>query len=196
MASAKLKRKILVHACCMGCFFSFYKNLKDNNFEPIIIFYNPNIHGKSEYLGRLNDLENFALENGIEIIVPKYQISEYFEPIFPYQNKKSLKFISDPDRYKRKRCLLCCQTRLAHTVQSARRGRYKYFTSTLLASPFRNHIEILEIASELANNYRKEFYYYDFRKNYWQGRHHLRAHKLKMPGYCGCVDSIDENILE
>jgi len=193
---AKSKRKILLHVCCAACLAYSYKILSAEGFEVIAFFYNPNIHGRSEYDKRLKDVVSTCDKLSVKLIIPKYDIQEFFEEIFPYQQQKSLKYVSDPERFKKKRCTLCQNLRLSMTVSEAKKKRFHYFSSTLLVSPFRNHSEIINQAIDLSLNRNIKFFYRDFRKGYFLGRNYSRANKLHLPRYCGCVDSLEERILE
>lgn len=193
---AKTKRKILLHICCASCLAYSFKILQAENFKIIGFFYNPNIHGQAEYKRRLRDVSTLATQLGIELIIPAYSIQDFFQPLFPYQDKKSLKYISDPTRLHRKRCTLCYDLRLRATASETKKKRLKYFSTTLLVSPFRNHTEIVEQATDLAVIMKLHFFYRDFRKGYWQGRNFSRANNFYLPSYCGCTDSIEEKILE
>jgi hypothetical protein len=192
----KKKRKILLHVCCASCLFYAFKVLNDEGFEVVGFFYNPNIHGRSEYEKRLKDVVTLSTKLGIELITPAYDVQEFFADILPYQNKKSLKYISDPDRFKRKRCLICYDNRLKLTIAEAKSRRIKYFSTTLLVSPFKNHQQIIELSMNLGLEKKINFFYRDFRKGYWQGRNLAKTQKFHLPSYCGCVYSSEEKILE
>lgn len=192
----KTRRKILLHVCCASCLAYSYKILRAEDFEVIAFFYNPNIHGRVEYDKRLKDVVSVCSKLGLELITPPYNIQDFFEEILPYQNQKSLKYISDPARFKRKRCSLCQLLRLNSTVAEAKKKHLKYFTSTMLVSPFRNHTELIDQSIDLSLNRNINFFYRDFRKGYWEGRNFSRANQLHLPSYCGCTYSIEEKILE
>lgn len=193
---SKPKRKILLHVCCASCLVYIYKVLAEENFEVIAFFYNPNIHGRSEYEKRLKDVVTVCSQLGIELITPPYNIQDFFDPILPYQNQKSLKYISDPTRFKRKRCSVCQQLRLEATVNEAKKRRIKYFSTSLLVSPFRNHAEIIDQSIDLSLTRKINFFYRDFRKGYFLGRNFTKVNKLHLASYCGCTYSIEEKILE
>lgn len=193
---AKTKRKIFLHVCCASCLAYSFKVLQADSFKVIGFFYNPNIHGQAEYRRRLADTQALSTKLGIELIVPPYNIQDFFQPILPFQDKNSLKYINDVDRFRRKRCKICYDIRLRSTVVEAKKRRLKYFSSTLLVSPFRNHQEIIEQSMNLAIENKINFYYRDFRKGYWQGRNIARVNNFYLPSYCGCSDSLEEKILE
>lgn len=192
----KPKRKILLHICCASCLYYSYKILEAEGFNIIGLFYNPNIHGRSEYEKRLSDVSDLSSKLGIELITPPYQIREFFEIILPFQSRSSIKYISDPERFKRKRCQVCYDLRLQMAANEAKKHRLKYFSSTLLVSPFRNHPQIVELAMDIALDKKLTFFYRDLRKGYWQGRNFAKNNSYHQPSYCGCTFSLDERILE
>jgi predicted adenine nucleotide alpha hydrolase (AANH) superfamily ATPase len=81
-------------------------------------------------------------------------------------------------------------------IEQARKNKIRYFTTTLLCSPYKNHDEIIEISNEKALDYGVNFYYQDFRKGYWMGRNYARNHNADIPAYCGCLESLKERRLE
>jgi len=190
------RKKILVHICCSSCFSYVAKKLKEENLEVIGYFYNPEVHGKSEYNKRLKDVRDFCNEDEIELIVPKYDVQEYFAPIMPYMDKTSIKYIADKKRWKRKRCQICILKLLEKTAETARDQKINYFTSTMLTSPYKDHDEIWNRGLALEQLFKVNFYYRDFRKGYWAGRNYGRSHNMVIPSYCGCVYSAEEGILE
>lgn len=189
-------RKILVHACCVACFSHVHRELSKAGFAPIAYFYNPEIDDFEEYHKRVSDLKNYCLENDLQIIVPDRAIVDFSELIEPFKDKNSLKFIGDKDRYRRRRCQICNSLRLQKTVEQARKLRLKFFTTTLLCSPYKDHDQIVDLANEKALDYNLSFYYQDFRKGYWMGRNYARNHKVHIPAFCGCTESQKERRLE
>lgn len=189
-------KKILLHACCASCLSIVHKKLLEKDFQIAVYYYNPSIQGKIEYLNRLKDVQDYCEDHDLEIIVPEYNEDEFNDPIKPWLNPKSLKYINDSNRFKRKRCEFCYELKANHTAIEAKKKRFKFFSTTLLASPYQDHELIDYIASEIAKDQGLEFIYDDFRKGYWQGRNYSRNHKYMIPSYCGCTFSVSERMLE
>lgn len=189
-------KRILVHICCSSCFSYVAKKLKEDNLEIVGYFYNPEIHGKSEYNKRLKDVKDFCNKEKIKLVVPKYDVQDFFAPIMPFMDKRSIKYINDKRRWKRKRCQICISVLLEKTAEEAKKQKANFFTSTMLTSPYKDHDEIWNRGLALEQLYKIIFYYRDFRKGYWTGRNYGRAHKMIIPNYCGCVYSAEEGILE
>ena len=193
---ATKKRKILVHVCCAACASYAFSEIDKDNFQIIAYFYNPETHGLSEYKKRLHDVELLCQDRGIELIVPEYNVQDFFSMILPFQDKNSIKYITDKSRYRRKRCQLCLSLLVGNTAETAKKMRIKYFSTTLLGSPYKDHNEIWDQGLQNENKFKINFYYKDFRKGYWNGRNYARSHNLSIPSYCGCNDSVEEGRLE
>lgn len=190
------KKKILVHTCCAACASHVFSELESEGFEIISYFYHPEVHGKAEYDRRLLDVTNLCNEKKIKLIVAEYDIQEYFGPLLPYQDKNSIKYIADTKRYKRKRCQLCISLLVRDMIDETKKLRFKYVTTTMLCSPYKDHDEIWDKGLELATQKNINFFYKDFRKGYWKGRNYARNHGIMIPRYCGCHESYEEGRLE
>lgn len=196
MTEATQKEKILVHTCCAPCASYVIGELEKEGYEIIGFFYNPEVHGLSEYKRRLNDLQVFCQTKEIELIVPEYDVSEFFTRLLPFQDKRSIKYINDKQRYRRRRCYECVSLLLGGLVKKAKELEINNVTTTMLCSPFRSHDEIWNTGVELAAKSKIDFFYKDFRKGYWNGRNYARTHKMSVSKYCGCAESLEEGLLE
>jgi len=196
MGAEKESKNILVHICCAACFSYVYKILAEKKFKIIGFFYNPQVHGRAEYQSRLKEVKKFCQENSIKLIIPDYDVQEFFKPIMPFQDKTSIKYISDKKRWIMKRCTLCYSIILSQTVKQAKKSAASFFTTTMLTTPYKDHDEIWNIGLELEQESKITFFYQDFRKGYWYGRNFARSHKMVNPTYCGCYYSSEEGRLE
>ena len=61
--------KILLHACCAVCAGYPLDLLREEGFEPVVYFFNPNIHPKQEYDRRLAELVRYCKKQNIELII-------------------------------------------------------------------------------------------------------------------------------
>jgi len=196
MPASKKNKRILVHTCCAPCASHVFFELMKENYQVTAFFYNPEVHGRAEYKRRLIDLDLVCKQLEIKLIVPEYDIQEFFKPLLPLQDKNSIKFITDKDRYRRKRCQICISLILRNTIEEAKKLKINAYTTTMLCSPYKEHNEIWDRGSELGRKEGVEFYYQDFRKGYWKGRNYARSHDIIIPRYCGCSESIEEGRLE
>lgn len=189
-------KKILVHSCCAACLSHVSSQLQIAGFEVVCYYHHPEIDLKAEFDLRLADLRRFCQENKIEIIESDYNPSELQDAITPFRDRSSLKFINDRERYRRRRCSICNSMVVQRTVEQAKKMRIKFFTTTLLCSPYKDHDQLVEFGNDKSLDYDVNFYYEDFRKGYWRGRNYGRNHQIYLPTYCGCSESMKEKRLE
>lgn len=193
---AVTSKKILVHTCCTACLSYVFPLLQQAGFEVVAFFSHSEIDDKTEFDNRLDDLKRYCQENNIKLIESAFDSTEFEAIIAPFKDQGSLKYINDKERYRRRRCQLCNSMALQKTVEQAKKSRIKYFTTTLLCSPYKDHDQLVEIGNEKSLDYDLNFYYEDFRKGYWKGRNYGRNHQVHLPAYCGCIESLKEKRLE
>jgi predicted adenine nucleotide alpha hydrolase (AANH) superfamily ATPase len=122
------------------------------------------------------------------IIVPEYNIKDYFETLIDYEKEHHRTIEQD----KKRRCAVCFSLRLKRTAQEAKKRDFDFFTTTLLISPYQDQSLLWQIGSDIGSEVGIDFYFRDFRKGYLASRHFARTNKLYLQNYCGCVYSIDE----
>jgi hypothetical protein len=74
----------------------------------------------------------------------------------------------------------------------AKRGKFDYFTTTLLYSKFQKHDEIKSIGEAVAKDVGVKFYYYDFRDGWKEGIEESKRLGMYRQQYCGCIYSEKE----
>lgn len=162
----------------------------------VAYFFNPQIDDPEEYEKRFSDLKRYCEENNIDFVAPEHKPSEFGDLNKPYREPGNIKYIRDTDRYRRRRCSQCNSLVIQRTIEQAKKLRIRYFTTTLLCSPYKNHDEIIEVSNDKALDYGLTFYYQDFRKGYWMGRNYAKNHGIYLPSFCGCTESKSERRLE
>lgn len=192
----KGSKKILVHLCCAACASHVLPQLFRDGFKPVAFYSNPEFDQADEYKNRLIDIKKYCEETNVELIVADHAPKEFSDLLAPYKNKESIKYISDKDRYRRKRCNFCNSLMIQKTTEQTKKIKAKFFTTTLLCSPYKDHEEIVRICNERGLDYGLNFYYQDFRKGYWMGRNFARNHQYYIPSFCGCLESQKERRLE
>ncbi|MCX5706728.1 MAG: epoxyqueuosine reductase QueH [Candidatus Omnitrophica bacterium] len=168
--------KLLLHICCAPCLIYPLKSLKSKGLEVGGYFYNPNIHPLIEYNNRKQAVEELNKNTNIELIYPKYRPEEFFREV----NLKE----DNPGR-----CALCWRLRLKKTAQEAEEKGYKYFSTTLLVSPYQDQELLKEIGDSVAQEVGVEFYYEDFRPGFRKAHDEARAKGIYCQRYCGCLYS-------
>ena len=65
--------KLLMHTCCAPCSIYCIESLRKEGIEPIIYWYNPNIHPYIEYKARRDTLKEYtkSINVNVKIIVIK-----------------------------------------------------------------------------------------------------------------------------
>ncbi|MCE8424475.1 MAG: epoxyqueuosine reductase QueH [Candidatus Methanoperedens sp.] len=169
--------RILVHICCGPCFTYPDKRLVEDGHDVTGFFYNPNIHPYSEFKNRKTSLEKYAKIRGAQII---------------YRNDYELERYLRGSLEAKDRCRFCYAERLRETAIAASSLGFDAFTSTLLISPYQKHEMLAAVGKEMADKYRIDFYYEDFRKGYKESRDLSRDLELYMQKYCGCIFSEKE----
>ena len=167
-----------MHACCAPCSLKCVESLRGEGLEPVMFWFNPNIHPLKEYKERRAALTEFCREERLELVVHgEYGLREFIAGTYP-----------DFDN----RCDFCYETRLFETAKYAAENGFTHFSTTLLISPYQKHERISEIACKAAELYRVEFLYRDFRPLFREGQAAARERGIYRQKYCGCVFSEEE----
>lgn len=168
--------KLLMHTCCAPCSVYCIDNLREQNIEPTLYWYNPNIHPYKEYQARRDCLKDYANNIGITAIFEEeYGLKEFCKNVIDDLENRCTNY--------------CYKVRLEKTIQYAKQNGYDTFTTTLFVSPYQKHDQLKKICEELAQKYDINFLYIDFRAGFRQGQAKARELGLYMQKYCGCVFS-------
>lgn len=175
-------KKIILHACCAPCASYPIKKLLEDNFKPVVFFYNPNIFPFEEYEIRRKELKKYCKKINIEYIEEKYDIKTFYELIKGYEQ--------EPE--KGKRCSICFKLRLEKTAEISKQLGIDCFTTTLSVSPHKNSNQIFEIGREVAKNNGLTCLEYNFKKEngFKISREIARENNMYAQNYCGCEFSI------
>ncbi len=180
-------KSILLHSCCAPCS-SYVITFLAPYFNITILYYNPNIFPKNEYLKRKEEqirlINSLKTPNKVDILDCDYDNEIYEKQIKGYENC--------PERGAR--CNICFKLRLEKTAELAKKNNYDYFCSTLTVSPYKNAKLINEIGNELAKKYQIKWLYSDFKKNdgYKKSIELSKKYNLYRQNYCGCIYSKKE----
>lgn len=173
---------LLLHTCCAPCSVYCIARLREEKIEPIVYWYNPNIHPYTEYKARRDTLKEYTASIGVEsIFCEEYGLRKFCKNT-----------INDLEN----RCInYCYRIRMEQTAKYAKENGYDAFSTTLLISPYQKHEELKNICEQLAQKYNISFYYEDFRIGFRQGQAEARELGLYMQKYCGCVFSEEDRYL-
>ena len=170
--------KLLMHTCCEPCSIMCIETLRNEGLEPVLYFYNPNIHPCKEFRLRKTALIEYAAKVGAKLIVDhQYGLREFIKRVFP-----------DFDN----RCSECYRMRFEQTAQYAKENGFDAFTSTLFVSPYQNHELLISEAKAAAEKFGVEFLYRDFRPYFVEGQEKAKQMEIYMQKHCGCIFSEED----
>lgn len=179
------KPKLLLHACCGVCSSSVIERLYPY-FDITILYYNPNIYPKAEYMKRLVALEEIIdkMKLDVRLIELGYLHREFKDKV------KGLK----KEKEGGERCNKCFYLRLEESAKFAKRNNFDYFTTTLSVSPYKNSQKLNEIGKMLEEKYDIKYLYSDFKKKEGYKRSNELSNKygIYRQHYCGCEYSLKE----
>ena len=182
--------KILLHMCCGPCACYPVKRLREEGFEPVGYFFNPNIHPHQEWKRRLNTAREFAEKVGIEFFADNhYRLREFLtRTALVVEGFDSVHFA---DGF-HKRCGICYAWRLSEVARFAAENNFKFFTSSLFYSRYQNHGLMKKFAEHYAERFDVCFFYEDFRVGWQDGIDLSEQLGLYRQNYCGCIFSEEE----
>jgi hypothetical protein len=152
------------------------ERLKEKRYEVTGFFYNPNIHPYAEYQKRRQAVEDYSKGLNFDVIYPEYAPSEYFREI----NRKE----NNPGR-----CSLCWTFRMKATAKTAKENGFKFFSTTLLVSPYQDQELLRQIGEAVSQVEGVDFYYEDFRPGFRSAHNLAREKGIYCQNYCGCIYS-------
>ncbi len=175
------QEKILLLSCCAPCSCAVIKKLKDDGFDFAVLFYNPNIHPKEEYIKRRDEQKNLCQKWDIPFIELEYNPKDWLEMASPYQN--------EPERGKR--CSLCFEYRLTRAMTYAQQNGYTRVASVLGVSRWKDLDQVNAAAARASTKTGMPYIEIEGRKN---GMQEARARLIKELNlynqtYCGCIFS-------
>jgi predicted adenine nucleotide alpha hydrolase (AANH) superfamily ATPase len=168
-------KRVLVHICCAPCFVAPWHHLQEEGFAVHGFWFNHNIHPYTEYRKRLETLQEFAQQQNVPLIVK----DEY--PLEMFLRNAAFR---ESDR-----CRSCYYERLKYAAIIAAKGKFDYFTTTLLYSKFQNHAMIRQVGEALGKQYGVSFLYRDFREYWKEGIARSKELEMYRQQYCGCIYS-------
>jgi predicted adenine nucleotide alpha hydrolase (AANH) superfamily ATPase len=178
--------KLLLHACCAPCSTGSVAALREESIEPVLYWYNPNIHPYTEYQARRDSLRRFAADEALRFIEEdEYGLRRFLGGVCKIDDG----FQSEAGGG---RCAFCYRLRLEKAAGFAAENTFDAFSTTLLISPYQDHCRLKETGEELGARYGVAFFYRDFRPRFREGQRRAREADRYMQKYCGCVFSEEE----
>lgn len=175
---------LLLHSCCAPCS-SYVLEYLSKYFKITVLYYNPNIFPKEEYLYRIKEqarlIRNLPATNPIEFISTDYEPEPF------YEIAKGLEKEPEGGR----RCEKCFRLRLSYAANISKEQGFDYFTTTLSISPLKNSEVLNRVGEEVSEKYGVKHLTSDFKKRdgYKRSVELSKEYQLYRQDYCGCVYS-------
>ena len=176
---------LLLHACCGPCSLEPVRLLREEGFEPTILWSNPNIQPIAEHELRLETLLAWARDVAhVDVIVAGDDRDAWERLVAPA--------LFDRER----RCRACYALRLAELARVARERGFEHVSTTLAVSPY----QLFDVCSEqlvaLAHANGLTPVVRDFRPHYPDATRISRELGMYRQNYCGCRFSAAEAAIE
>lgn len=175
--------KILLHSCCAPCSAPILEWMLNNDMQPTLFFFNPNIYPQDEYLKRKEECIAYAHKLGVAFIDGDYDHARWLEGVAGLED--------EPERGLR--CAQCFRLRLRATALVAAAEGFARFTTTLAGSRWKSFEQIVDAgrwAASLVEGV--AFWEKDWKKGGLTERRSilLRKNDFYNQQYCGCEFSI------
>ena len=184
--------KVLLHSCCAPCSAAILEWMGQNGYEPVILFYNPNIFPEEEYLRRKNEIVRYAHETGVAIVdLDGDNAGGPWEQQHAGWLKCAEGLDGEPERGRR--CLACFKHRLCVAADYAASHGFPLFTTTLASSRWKDIRQINEAglyAQEQCGRGLTRFWDRNWRKGGLYERRNILAKQFYNQQYCGCEFSL------
>ncbi len=145
-------------------------------------YYRHNIHPFTECVKRQETLRSYAESINLRVV---------------YQGGYDLEgFLQKMIFRESKRCSVCYHERLRSTALIAKRGKFNYFSTTLLYSKFQKHDMIRSMGESIGKSVGVPFYYHDFREGWKEGIEESKRLEMYRQQYCGCIYSEKERFFK
>lgn len=176
---------LLLHACCGPCSIEPVKYLRQEGFEPTILWCNPNIQPVAEHRRRLETLEVWARDVAhVDVIVAADPRDAWERAVAPAQFDRE------------RRCRACYAVRLQEACRVARERGFAHISTTLAVSPYQLFDACHDALVTLAGRWGLTAVWRDFRPHYPESVTDSRALGMYRQNYCGCRFSAAEASME
>ena len=176
-------RRLVLHSCCAPCTTAIAECMVQNGLEPIIFFFNPNIHPKQEYEKRKQECTRYATQLGLTFIDADYDHAAWLSAVAGLED--------EPER--QGRCLRCFEVRLLAAAQFTQQQGLQVFTTTLAASRWKRLDQVQQAGQQAQKTVPGvTFWSNNWRKGGLQERRNQLIAELGLYNqtYCGCEFSV------
>lgn len=179
--------KVVLHSCCAPCSTAVLECLLQNKIEPVVFFYNPNIHPNEEYIKRRDEWLHLCQLLKVKAIVGDYDVDNFFKKTEDYKFEKE----------RGKRCDICFKMRLLETAKLAAKLNIGLFTTTLCTSRWKSKEQVNGAGFAAQNEVLgSKFWDIDWRKGGMINRRYELVREIGFynQNYCGCIYSLKQRL--
>lgn len=176
---------LLLHACCGPCSLEPLRLLREEGFEPVICWSNPNIQPREEHDLRLATLQAWAQDVAhVEVVVAGDDRELWERAVAPHGFDREA------------RCRACYAVRLAEACRVAKERGIEHVSTTLVVSPYQLFDTCHDVLERLAAREGLTVVWRDFRPWYPEATTRSRELGMYRQNYCGCRFSAAEAAIE
>ena len=175
---------LLLHACCGPCSLEPLRVLREQGFLPTIVYVNPNIQPRDEYMRRLETLRVWAAGENVEVVEGPYEAERWEREVARYGTNRLA------------RCQACYRLRLEGAATLAAELGCAHMSTTLAVSPYQLFDACGGELGRICARAGLTAVWQDFRPLYPQATTRAKELGLYRQNYCGCRFSAAEAALE
>jgi len=177
-------KHLLLHVCCAPCSPYVISELA-GEYRLSVFFYNPNIHGKQEYLLRLKEIRRLCRRLDVELIEGSYDTERFFELVGPLADSGE----------GGERCSACFRMRIEEAFRVAKKIGAELVATTLTVSPHKKAVQVNEAGRSVAEGEEIIWLEADFKKKdgYRLSCELAKEYDFYRQNYCGCTYSKAES---
>lgn len=192
------RKPLALHACCGPCSLEPVKHLRDEGFEPMILWSNPNIQPVTEHDLRLRTLLAWAEQEQVSVIICENQGGSNIESTKKLEEVRAQweRVVALHGFEREKRCRACYAIRLAQSCRAAAELGFTYTSTTLAVSPYQLFDVCTEELDAIARKEGLEPVVRDWRAFYPEATRESRERGMYRQNYCGCRFSAAEAAIE
>ena len=181
-------KRVLLHSCCAPCSGAMVEAMMncDAIDEVVVMFFNPNIHPRREYMIRKEENKRWCQQLGIEFVDCDYDSEEWYERV------KGMEF--DPERGRR--CSVCFDMRMERTALYAHEHGFDAVATTNATSRWKDAKQVDAAGYTAVERYPTLVYW---AQNWQNDEMTLRKYQISAEErfykqeYCGCSYSLRDS---
>lgn len=185
---------LALHACCGPCSLEPVLHLREEGFEPVILWDNPNIQPPAEHDLRLATLMTWAAEAGVAVVRCERGAGSGITstPTLGEARETWERSVAPHGFDREARCRACYAIRLSAACRAARELGFTHISTTLAVSPYQLFDTCSEVLVRLAEANGLTPVVRDFRPFYPDATRESRELGMYRQNYCGCRISAAE----